>query len=58
MKSCPIFIFMHCYTNNLMTHACVQQDPFTLLLARDIPGILLFKVSATLTVANYCSCIA
>lgn len=41
-----------------MPHACVQQDPFILLLARGVPDILLFKVSVTFTVVNYCLCIA
>lgn len=54
--SCPVFTFMACWTNKLMPHACVQQDSFTLLHARGVHDMLLFKMS--LTVVNCCLCIS
>lgn len=56
MMSYPVFTFMACWTNKLVPQACVQEESFTLPVARGVHGMPLLKTS--LTVVNYCLCIS
>lgn len=46
MMSYPVFTFMACWTNKLVLHASVQQESFTLPVARGVHDMLLFIIKS------------